>query len=95
MPIKSRHTGNIIAAWEATFKILKHHGEAHKIHILDNECSNDMKDTFIDAGVKYQLVPLHMHIRNTAERSIRTVKTTSSQIYVYGKKGTQDGNGIV
>ena len=55
--IKIRHTGNIITAWEATFKILKWHEEEPNIHILDYECSNDMKDAFTEAGVKYKLVP--------------------------------------
>ena len=72
--IKSRHTENIVTAWQTTFDILKLHGEAPNIHILDNECSYYMKQAFNIAEVKYQLVPPHVHRRNAAERAIRTFK---------------------
>ena len=74
VPIKSRHTENIVTAWQTTFDILKKHGEAPNIHILDNECSYYMKQAFNIVEVKYQLVPSHVHRRNVAERAIRTLK---------------------
>ena len=73
-PIKSRHTTHITEAWEKTFHLLKSHGEAPDIHILDNECSFEMKQAFTAATVKFQLVPPHLHRRNAAERAIRTFK---------------------
>ena len=72
--IKSCHTQNIIQAWNETFQILKIHGEAPNIHILDNEYSHEMKDAFTKAEVKYQLVTPHIHRHNAAEWAIRTAK---------------------
>ena len=40
--------------------------------MLDNVWSREMKLIFQDEGVKYQLVPSHIHHRNVAERDIRT-----------------------
>ena len=57
VPIKSHHAENITKAWNTTFQTLKLHGEAPNIHILDNECLREMKDSFTAANVKYQLVP--------------------------------------
>ena len=74
IPIKSRSTTDICDAWLAAFTILKSHGEAPNIHILDNECSQDMKHMFQKEQVAYQLVPPHIHRRNAAERAIRTYK---------------------
>ena len=37
MLIKSQHTKHVTQAWLDTFYILKIHGEALNIHILDNE----------------------------------------------------------
>ena len=72
--LKSRTTTDICAAWNIAFKNLKSHGEAPNVHILDNECSNEMKTMFQNEKVKYQLVPPHIHRRNAAERAIRTYK---------------------
>ena len=70
--LKSRTTTDICAAWNIAFKNLKSHGEAPNVHILDNECSNEMKTMFQNEKVQYQLVPPHIHRRNAAERAIRT-----------------------
>ena len=44
------------------------------MHILDNECSEDMKTTFRENDVIFQLVPPYVHRRNAAERAIQTWK---------------------
>ena len=45
------------------------------LHILDNKCSKEYKATMKQKwNVTYQLVPPDIHIRNAAERFIRTVK---------------------
>ena len=72
--IKSRNTTDICDAWQTAYKLLKAHGEAPNIHILDNECSRDTKTIFKEAQVEYQLVPPHIHRRNVAERAIRTYR---------------------
>ena len=73
---------------------MKKHGEAPNIHILDNECSNEMKSAFNEAEVKYQLVPPHVHRRNAAERAIRTFKNHLKQVCAYATQDIQQKNGI-
>ena len=70
--IKSRNTTDICGAWQKSYKLLKSHGEAPNIHILNNKCSREMKTIFKEAQVDHQLVPSHIHRRNAAERAIRT-----------------------
>lgn len=72
--IKSRHADVISAAWQKVFDTIQHHGEQPSLHILDNECAYDIKQSFNKSNVKYQLVPPHLHRRNAAERAIRTFK---------------------
>ena len=72
--IKSRNTRDICEAWQTAYDLLKAHGEAPNIHILDNECSRYMKTIFKEAQVEYQLVPPHIHRCNAAERAIRKYK---------------------
>ena len=45
-----------------------------KIHILDNEVSDDLKKYFEETNMQFQLVPPHMHQRKAAECSVRTFK---------------------
>ena len=45
-----------------------------KLHIMDNEVSEDLKKYFEDSDIQFQLVPPHMHQRNSAERAVRTFK---------------------
>ena len=72
--IKISNTTDICDTWQTAYELLKAHCEAPNIHILDNECSVDMKTIFKEAQVEYQLVPPHIHWRNAAERAIRTYK---------------------
>ena len=44
------------------------------IHILDNECSQDLKNAFKKYNVDFQRVPPHSHRCNAAERTIQTWK---------------------
>ena len=63
------------------------HGETPNIHILDNECSKDMKEMFRQEEVGYQLVPAHIHRRNAAECAIRTYKNhLISGLYTFDPK---------
>ena len=43
-----------------------------RLYILDNEASLELKASITLKKPKYQLVPLHIHYRNAAERAIRT-----------------------
>ena len=72
--IKDRNSHNIVVAWGEIFKLLKFTGHAPKIHILDNECSEELKNTFKKNNIVFQLVPPYVHRRNATERAIQTWK---------------------
>ena len=48
-----------------------------KKHVLDNECSDEMKE-LIKQECKLELVPPYCHRRNIAEAAIKKSKTISS-----------------
>ena len=50
------------------------HGHVIKHFILDNECSQDLRQAIRKKNMDFQLVPPHVHRRNAAERAIRTFK---------------------
>ena len=41
---------------------------------MDNEAFIDLKTSLHNNNIRYQLVPPHIHRRNSAERAIRTFK---------------------
>ena len=41
---------------------------------MENEASNDLKTSLQRNNIQHQLVPPHIHRRNSAERAIRTFK---------------------
>ena len=45
-----------------------------RLHTLDNEASTSLKEFLTAEHVEYQLVPPHIHRRNSAERAIQTFK---------------------
>ena len=53
---------------------LRKRGLTPKLHIMDNEVSENLKRYFEDSDIQFQLVPPHMHWRNAAERAVRTFK---------------------
>ena len=53
---------------------LRKQGLTPKLHIMDNEVSEDLKKYFKDSDIQLQLVPPHMHRINAAERDVRTFK---------------------
>ena len=71
---KNRHVSGITQAWLEYYSLLKYHGEAPNLHILDNECSHDLRNTFTSEQVKFQVMPRYFHRRNASERVIRTFK---------------------
>ena len=44
------------------------------LYLLDNECSDVLKDAMIKNNVTYQLATPYKHRTNAAERAIRTFK---------------------
>jgi hypothetical protein len=72
--IPNRQAASIRDAWEQTHKTLVRQGHAPELHILDNECSQSLKDAFAKYRVTFQRVPPKEHRVNAAERAIRTFK---------------------
>jgi hypothetical protein len=72
--LPDRRGSSIRDAWLRIFNLLEVNGYAPKLHILDNECSSDLKKAFTKHNVDFQRVPAHQHRRNAAERAIQTWK---------------------
>ena len=49
-------------------------GLTPKLHIMGNEVSEDLRKYFEDSDIQIQLVPPHMHWKNSSERATRTFK---------------------
>jgi hypothetical protein len=73
-PMKNRTSGEMIQAYQTLINRLRSVGIAPKQHILDNQCSNDFKETVKANNMTYQLEPPHDHRRNKAEKAIQTFK---------------------
>jgi hypothetical protein len=72
--IPNRQAAGIRKAWEATHKKLMQQCHAPNLHILDNECSQELKDAFTKYKTAFQRAPPKEHRANIAERAIRTFK---------------------
>ena len=72
--LKTRQGPKIIKAYAKIIQYLQERGFHPRVHWLDNEASNAMKTHDQTNHIGYELVPLHMHKRNAAERDIRTWK---------------------
>ena len=64
----------MVKTYQKLIDRLKKCGIKPKMHILDNECSEEFKQAIEGNNMKYQLVPPHNHRRNIAERAIQTFK---------------------
>jgi hypothetical protein len=73
-PTKTRQANELTSTWTAMHSRLQSNGYAPELHILDNECSDELKKSFKKYGVDFQRVPPHVHRRNAAERAIQTWK---------------------
>jgi hypothetical protein len=73
-PLKTRQSSELTKAWTDLHTRLKLNGYAPALHILDNECSDELKKAFSKNNVTFQRVPPHSHRRNAAERAIQTWK---------------------
>ena len=73
-PVNARQAEELAASWKTLFLKLQTNGHAPELHILDNECSEELRKAFTKYQVTFQLVPLHVHLRNAAEHAIQTWK---------------------
>ena len=80
-PTRSRTSGELTKAYQALMKKLKIKGITPKKHILDNECSQELKDAISENDADYELVPKGQHRRNIAERGIQTWKSHAIGVF--------------
>ena len=73
-PMKNRTAGEMIRAYQVLIDRLNSTGIFPKLHILDNECSTELKAAIKNNKMTFQLVPPHDHRRNIAEKAIQTFK---------------------
>jgi hypothetical protein len=73
-PMKNRTAGKMVRAYQVLIDRLNSAGIFPKLHILDNKCSADMKETIKSNKMEFQLVPPHDHCCNLAEKAIQTFK---------------------
>ncbi len=72
--MKNRTSGEMIRAYQTLIDRLCTASSIPKLHVLDNECSQDFRDTIRLNKMTFQLVPPHDHWRNLAEKAIQTFK---------------------
>ena len=73
-PIKTSQESELTASWKTLFLNLHTNGHAPELHIIDNECSEELCKSFKKYQGTFQLVPPHMHRQNAAERAIQIWK---------------------
>ena len=64
----------MILAYQTLVDRLKEKGIHPEMHLLDNECSKEMRAAITGNYMKYQLVPLNDHRHNIAEKGIQVFK---------------------
>ena len=72
--IPSRTKHQLLTAYKSIVQDLTKRGFKPRLHTLDNEISDLMKDYMHDEDITYQLTPAGLHRRNLAERAIQTFK---------------------
>jgi hypothetical protein len=74
VPLKTRHGNEILRGYTKLYHHLNERGFRPTTHWLDNDASNALKSFNRTQDIEYQLVPPHVHRRNSAERAIRKWK---------------------
>ena len=70
-PLKDRKGTTIAEAWTSLHNDFKRSGAAPTTHVLDNEISKDLVESFDRENITYQLATPHKH-NKFAERAIQT-----------------------
>ena len=65
-PLKNRTGPEIKRGWLKLNLIVAKGGNEPKIYLMDNESSTDLKTSLHKNNIQYQLVPPHIHRRNSA-----------------------------
>ena len=85
-PMRSRTSGEMVRAYQVSIDRMKEKDVHPTIHILDNECSAEFKETIKENKMKYQLVSPNDHRRNVAEKSSPNIQDH----FVAVLRGTDD-----
>jgi hypothetical protein len=73
-PIKNRTSAELLRAFQVMEKKLTARGFQQKLMRLDNEASQLLKSYLNENNITFQLVSPYSHLRNAAERAIRSFK---------------------
>ena len=73
-PIKSRSGKDFTLAYTKIYDLLEFKGLNPQLQLLDNELPPELEQFLNQKGVNFQLVPPHVHRRNSTEHAIRTFK---------------------
>ena len=73
-PFKNRTEGELILARTRALTRMRACGLTPRRQVLDNEASAAYKQSMLDSGLTYQLVPPNDHRRNVAKKAIQTWK---------------------
>ena len=74
IPMKNRAAASMVNTMKELYNKYKLDGVIPNTYVLDNETSDDFKEAFKHTDIKFQLVLLHNHRNNVAERVIQTFK---------------------
>ena len=73
-PVKNREAKSLADAWETLHKKFENCGVSPTNYVLDNKCSQLLKNAFKKHNCDFQRVPPDNHRANAAERAIQTFK---------------------
>ena len=73
-PMKNRSGPELLKGYTAIHNLLSERGLAPKMHYLDNECPTFLQKFMTEKDERFQLIPPHLHRRNSVERAIQTFK---------------------
>ena len=73
-PLKTRSRLDLKTAYQKLHSLLANRGLKPSLHILYNLFSNMLNNFMREVNEKFQLVPPHIHCRNSVERTIRNFK---------------------
>ena len=73
-PLKTQKCSELCDKYRTIHRLLTERGPEPRMQILNNEFTDIIKQYIVEVNDKYQLVPPHIHRRNTAKRAISIFK---------------------
>jgi hypothetical protein len=74
IPIKNQTKEELLRAYQITYEYLARRGFKPRLHKMDNETSNNVKEFIASQNTNLQYTPPDIHCTNSAERAIQTWK---------------------